>query len=414
MHAETVTKLSLARYARLLGINPLHFAGVTVPALAATSCESIWFQHSWQESDAASREDVARCIAEAEAAIENILGYRLLPSWETDEWHETIRAYRPEWFKIGINQRGFADAVKTDWGQFLTGGICSRDLIARSTAIVWSDGDGDGYKETGTITFATTALNGCELRVFYPGKNGDPEWEIRPVTVVLGGGAATVTFRRELCVLESIAELLANRQVPGADGMDDNHFLDEVDVYRVYNDPQRQVQMLWEPSSLLCGGCGEGGCPVCAYSTQYGCLHARGRRDVGLVAYTPADWSATDLTFINTSFIQSRQPDAVRLWYYAGLRGEDSCSDIIMSDRWARAVAYYATALLDRTSCSCNAARFDHWQADLAFVSGSNELGTYNISQNDLDNPFGTRRGMVHAWKMIQPADAAVQAAVLL
>lgn len=413
MHAETVTKLSLARYAQLMGVNPLTFAGVTIPAIGSRTCDSIWYQHAWQYSDAASREDVARCIAEAETAIENIVGYRLLPSWEEDEWHETVRAFRPELFKTSMNQRGFADSVKTDWGQFLTGGIRSSDLITRAAPINWSDNDGDGYKETGTVTIATSVLNGCELRAYYPGKDGDPAWEIRPVNVILGGGAADVSFRRELCVLESISELLANRDVPGADGMDDADFLDEVDIYRVYNDPQRQVQMLWEPNMLSCGGCGNGGCPVCAYATQYGCLHARGRRDVGLAVYSPAVWSPTDFTFTNTSLVQSRQPDAVRLWYYAGLRG-NGCEDILMDNRWARAVSYYATALLDRTSCTCNAARFNHWQVDLAFSSGSDELDSYKVSRDDLDNPFGTRRGMVHAWRTIQPQDVSVQSAVLL
>ena len=83
--SETQTKLSLDQFARYMGINLLHFNQVQVPSLIRTDgCNSVIFQHEWQDSDAIGREAIARAIAEAEADIEQYAGYRLLPSWEVE------------------------------------------------------------------------------------------------------------------------------------------------------------------------------------------------------------------------------------------------------------------------------------------------------------------------------------------
>jgi hypothetical protein len=405
--------LSLDHWARLLGVNPAHFNGVEVPTFRQPVCDHHWFQYAWQNSDAVSREDVAAAIAEAEAQIELHLGYRLLPSWEEDEWRETARPRSPEHsFVSPWDARGYSEAVSTKWKQFLSGGIRSSDLVRADAPITWSDPDGDGYTERGTVTGNTTALNSCEIHLYYPGKNGDPRWEIKPVRVVVAGGVATVTFRRELAVLEDIQEAFTNDLVPLADGADDADFLATVDIYRVYNDPQRQVEFVWEPVSQ-CNVCGNEGCALCTYSTQWGCLHARGDRSLGQVVYTPATWNATDKAFDSAAWAIARRPDITRLWYYGGLRSNAvDCPDIEMDPLWARAVAIYAASILDRPPCSCNMARFERWQEDLSYIRGTTELAQYQSTAKIINNPFGPKRGAVYAWNLVQDT-AAVRVALL-
>lgn len=412
--AQEVSKLSLAEWAKLMGVNPLHFEGVRLDAFGTRICDAAWMQYSWQNSDAPSREDIGRCIAEAESNIERALGWRLLPSWEEDEWAGTTRPFYPDLIQMNWDARGFGEAISTKWKNFISGGIRSQDLVAAASVIVWTDPDGDGYFEWGTVTAPTVALNSAELHVYYPGHSGDPAWEIRPIQALIAAGVATITFRRELCVLEDILESLTNSDVPLADGTDDADFLDRVDIYRVYNDPQRQVQMLWEPFGSC--ACGTSGCTLCAYSYQYGCLHSRGPKQNGLVVYTPATWNTATKVFDEAQLAVSRQPDIVRLWYYAGLRdGSRQRPDIEMAPNWARTVACYAAALLDRPPCTCNQSRFEHWQEDLAYMRGADELNQVNISMSDLDNPFGTRRGAVNAWKQVTSySEAAVRTVALI
>src|SRR3989304_4907179 len=115
-------------------IHPLHFAGVQLTGSGGTpdvqnelGCSQPWSQYSWQNTDAVSRASPAEPIAEAEAEIERYLGYRLLPTWEVDEWRPVDRPYRAE--LVGINHRnlrGFAQGVDLRWGMYVTGGEGAR------------------------------------------------------------------------------------------------------------------------------------------------------------------------------------------------------------------------------------------------------------------------------------------------
>src|SRR3972149_7695618 len=92
--AMTPTKLPLATWAKYMGVHPVHFGQVNMDT--NPHCSDIYYQYEWQTADHTSREEIARVIAEAEAKIEEALGYRLAPSWEIDEWRPTTRPFSPE------------------------------------------------------------------------------------------------------------------------------------------------------------------------------------------------------------------------------------------------------------------------------------------------------------------------------
>jgi hypothetical protein len=98
-------------------------------------------------------------------------------------------------------------------------------------------------------------------------------------------------------------------------------------------------------------------------------------------------------------------PDSVRLYYYAGDQSQEflqsqTCDPL--SQYWAQAIAWLATARLHKPFCSCNntMSLAQEWQRDLRFT-GSREYGSYAISTAELDNPFGTKLGEVLAWKRV-------------
>ena len=49
--ADTYTKLSLNRWATIMGVHPLHFCGVIMPDLPPTVCAKTWNQYPWQDTD---------------------------------------------------------------------------------------------------------------------------------------------------------------------------------------------------------------------------------------------------------------------------------------------------------------------------------------------------------------------------
>lgn len=404
MRASTVTKLSLYDFAKIVGIHPLHFAQVAfTPADRPQSlCDQVYFQYPWQDADRIGREDIAEGIAEAEELIERSLGFRLAPSWEVDEWRPTEQPYDPSLVRYGYsNLRGERQLVRATWGHFISGGVKTKTLIAANRPIVYTDLDVDAYEEVATITATVAAdQDPCEVALYYPGKSAADEYEIRPINVSISGTTATITLRREQLVVEAQVESLSPEPLVGTD---DANFLTLVDVYRRWNDPQTQATLVWEPTGTC--GCVSGTCEFCAIAQQAACIVPRADPRLSLLGYAPAEWSADDDTFNSAALALARQPEMVRLYYYAGLRDKSKTCTRDMDNQWKRTVAHYACALLDRAPCDCVQTEWEYWREDLALISGSdstsNQKGSYQIDPTELRNPFGTRRGMIDAWRRV-------------
>lgn len=409
--ARTRTKLPLDEWARIFGVDPLHFNQIVIQDAPSATCDRGWFQHPYQEADRVSRESVARAIRRAEDVLERWLGFRLVPTWETDEYHRLERPFRAEMFNLNGNDlRGFAAAVPARWGYFLSGGVRSSTVVDEGAVITYAEGDNDptGYKGVATVSVAglATSVAACDLHVYYPGKDGRPEWEIRPQleAVNTAPGAWDLRFRREQAVIESLQEAYPSTSEfgPRAVTDDDANFLETVDVYLVENDPQQQATLLWEPLGLNCG-C-DGGCTTCAFAVQTACLNLRSEPRLAHLAMTPAAWSADDAAFTSASLANGRSPDMVRLWYRAGWRNlEADCPTLDMDPFWAEVVAALSCAFLDRPVCDCKAIQnaISRWQRDLAVLDEKQTFINFGLTKNDLDNPIGTKAGMVHAWKQI-------------
>jgi hypothetical protein len=282
----------------------------------------------------------------------------------------------------------------------ISGGIRASSLIDDALAVVRSDEDGDSYDETCTVTFATTVTDPCEIRLYYPGEGGDPAWEIRPITVSISAGTATVVFK----IWQIVEKTLLTRINPDpVDAATAANFETTVDAYRVYNDPSQMATLLWEQDPVLCDSCNGTGCERCSHAAQTACLLARDRR-LGFFAYEPATWDADDEEYDSAGLAVQRDPDQLRLWYYAGWEAKDpriTCPRVQMDPYWEKAVAHFAAALLDRPICACNNAReyAEHWREDLARIGQDR---SFQVTPEDLGNPFGTMRGALHAWKAVQ------------
>jgi len=402
--ASTITQLPLDRFFYYMGVNPVHANGIEIQAnniAPATTCGQPLMQYPWQSVGAVSREDVAIAIATAEQRISQYTRFKLLPDFEADERHPWPRPYPPELFAGSMmNMRNHPSAIVTNWTHLISGGIQALTLIGNSVGITYTDTDGDGYKESAQVSAALPAnvTDPDEIRLFYPGENGDAAWEIRPIVVTITGGTVVVQFKREQAVTPGNMEALTAKRA--VDGMDDSKFLTTADIYRLYNDPQQQVQFLWENQPAMCG-CSTDGCQVCYMGSQFGCASARDHRR-GLLSAVPATWDASAGAFVNAVAAVGRAPDRVRLWYRAGYRWLNNLRPTaVMDPRWERAVAYFAASLLGKPMCECQnvTAQVEYWQTDTALikVSGSSSEN-FRISPKILDNPFGTTRGAIFAW----------------
>jgi hypothetical protein len=226
------------------------------------------------------------------------------------------------------------------------------------------------------------------LAVYYPGHQGEEDWQIKDIAATIVGGTATITIKREQTVLESLLETFG--EISTVDGQVDANFLSTVDVGRVYLDPAAPMSFLWN------NGC-DCGCDTCVHATQGGCLTVINSRQ-GVVVTQPATYS--DGIWSSTVYNPCRLPDSVRLWYRGGYAYNPTNYNV-MDPEWERAIAYLAMSMLDRPLCGCNSMERAsvYWSEDLSLVTASSHFQTGRMG--NMDNPLGTTRGALHAWRLI-------------
>jgi hypothetical protein len=409
------TWLSLPRYARILGINPVHFqgaVGTSVWPLAGNNCSNVWPRYSWQNSDQVSLDDLARAIKDAEDEIEAFIGYPLCPTWYTNENHRYTQHHRPDGYGLyGRNQRHQRKSVKTKHSKVIAPGRRSISLLGTATtgggSLAYSDEDSDGFAETATITLATALADTqdmCQVKVYFADNSGSQSWEIRPSRrKSISGGTVTLVFDSWLFIDPELQAAQPSTEGYAAiDVTTTANYVTSVDIYLETNDNTVvTAQFFWEPCNeqVFCTSCSGAGCTECTFTTQDGCLLVRDVEN-GYVVPSPATYGSGVWT--RNALSVARDPDQVKIWYYAGEMDEaflsgDSCDPL--SHFFAQPIAWIATARLERDFCQCGnvTALAAEWKVDLTHQGESSHLIDFNL----LDAPFGTRRGELMAWKRL-------------
>lgn len=410
------TMLSLSRWAKIMGINPVHFWGGTAENLATpivpikSSCGTIWFQYEWQDDDKVSRYEIAQAIESAEFEIAQALGWFPAPMWVYGEEHQYPRVYRREYFGTGGNPRGLAKSVNTRFGKIIEIGRRATTLIDTATKLggelVYSDEDTDGFYETATITVATALTDVKEIKIFHTGYNGHPGWEIRtPRSITIAGGNVTIVVDAWLLIDPTLYEFYPTDQDSTAIDLSTiNNYVESVEVRRVYTDTtENSAEFYWENADVGCASCSGAGCEACGQVTQSGCARIRSAED-GILSALPASYdSDTGLWTTAASWSGYREPDRLKLWYYAGDRTYEYLNDLSLDPlpmRMAMAIAYMATARLDRTVCSCTNVEDKYEKLSRDVTEGYRE-SSFFVTEDGRWSSFGTRFGEIQAHRLI-------------
>lgn len=435
--ASTNTLLSLDRYASIMGINPAHFGGAATPTVMPVNrnaCSDIWRQYNWQWSDAVSREELAQAISSAEYEIARLVGYWPAPTYVSDEMHRYPHHHRRDARDDGTDVYGLYKGLRAKWGRFIQAGQRKADIL--STPLVGTPAPGDrlvysavgsAVVDTVTVILTTTLTDVCEIKVYFPGHSGDPEWEIRPArSKSISGTTATLTFWAWQFIDPDLWEELPTTDDPAAINYDTqavpgtyDNLVQSCDVYREYCDyGEESCQFFWEPSVddvSSCELCGGSGCLACTVTVQDGCIHVRDV-DEGLVVPALGSYDSDEEEWTSLAPAVCREPDMIKLWYWAGdisqgyLDGTD-CDPL--SHWWAETIAWLATARLERPFCSCAnvTSLAQKMRTDLALLS---ERQSFSITPELLSNPLGTKYGEVLAWQRLSKlASKRVRVAVL-
>jgi hypothetical protein len=405
------TLLSLPRFARMVGLAPLHFAGATAanlnPAVfpTGTTCGDVWPRFDWQKVDQMSHESLAYAIKDAEETLAREVGYLPALDWIAGEQVMFPRDfYRTSIYQI-TDVRGFRKSITTKYGKIISGGQRAVALIG-TPEVVYSDEDLDGLFETATITINDVTITDdiCECKVYFEDMDGLEEWEIRPARIkTLVGGTLTIVMDSWLLIdPELLSVYPTDDGFTAVDVSSTDNFVDYVDVYREYNDiTDPSVIFSWENDAARCTICNGVGCLVCSATEQDGCMQIRDPQ-AGIIVPVPATYA--DGVWSAAVYDIGRAPDKVELYYYAGDRSNEylrgvSCDPL--SDQWAWCIIWLTIARLERPPCSCSRINnmFDYLREDL---SHSTQSGSHFLGEDVGSNPFGPHRGELMAWKRIK------------
>lgn len=418
----TKNLLPLYTFFEVLGFHPWHafgVAGSSAPLAIDTNCDTLIRRYEWQNSDAVGHKAIENAIAHAETRLREYLGFSVAPHYVSE-----VLPWPPSPGPWGADGRYLT--VKLSEGEVRAVGVETLASISTGVAVTYSDSDGDGIEDTFTVSAATSITDASQIAVYF--SSGDrfnsgmdstalsPRWRLRPVQVSISGGVVTVRGPKQLCVkpikYEGVTNIGANGLEPATAG----NFVTTLDIYRRYTGTDgntvatSQAVITWEtrPSHgwwCCCDGCSTvsdsyGSSPYDPAAVAQAVARV-GIRDGTLGLVTPAEsaydsttgiWSSLDWSVCST-------PDRVTVRYLAGF---PLGSDGQMQEPYRTIVARMAAAELTRPVCGCESANRElyRWQFEVSQTARGDEL--FAISPEDLNNPFGTRRGQIYAWKMVK------------
>lgn len=383
--------------------HPFHFWGVSgasIPVLS--SCNALVREYNWQNGDRAGRADIRSGLMTAEARLTSFLGYSPIPHYVIENLPF------PHYYDARYSHTGY-DAPD---GRYLTVQAQEKSIIAAGSetltfvgtaALVYSDEDGDGILESWTASIATTETEADNIAVYYRatdrlnGEGVSDRWRIAPVRISITGGIATATGKTWQVVRPILYEGFADESI---DIAVTGNFATHLDIYTRKTvsgstfDTAAAV-LIWESSPY----------PYSNYlypvtssdPAAYAYALARvGVRDAsnGILTIGEAVYDATAGTWAAVNDWYScwkRPPDRMILRYYAGTN----------IPRAQNIINRLAACEIARPICACETANraFYHWTFDLSRSSGNNDEAYSLISSENLNNPFGTQRGQVYAWR---------------
>lgn len=419
--------LSIYDWFQIIGFHPFHAFGVagTGDLAITTGCDTLVRRYEWQNSDAAGALSIEDAIETAETKLRMYLGYSVAPHYVTEvlQWPRMADGGQ-RWGPIGSDWR-WLDLQLTE-GEVRAVGVETVAAISTAAAVAYSDKDGDGIDDTFTVSAATTITDTSQIAVYFSAADRfsgfgastalSSRWRLQPITITISGGTVTITGPKQLCVKPIKYEGVVNIGPNGLDPSVAGNFVTTLDIYRRYTAidgntvTTSQAVITWEtrPSHgwwCCCDGCAAAssaysGSPYDPAAVAQAVARV-GIRDArhGLITPAEASYDATTGIWSSLDWSVCAMPDRVTVRYLAGW---PLASDGQMQEPFRTIVARLAAAELARNICGCTEANraIYYWSHDLAQTARGDEL--FGISQENLNNPFGTRRGQVYAWKAVQ------------
>lgn len=357
--ASTLTLLPLDRYAAVMGIDPFTFNGATVSCLGKLdNCAEVWLQNNGRY---AGIEYLAEQIAHVETMLADHLCTPMAPTWIEDETNSGFGRF-PTFRR---NQTRTAINFTTRYNHIYEFAKRQAEKLGDGM-VAYSDTDGDGYKETATVTLALVeAPDLTAVSLYTPNTiDANPTDEIRPFSrVEYSGGNLTFKLPTYL-LIDPTARQLATEAI---DVCEAANLLSSVEVWQE-TAVSADVMLTYDKA-----------CASCDYETAEACVQVKdGRRGRARAELTDC---------------RDGLPITATYSYRAGL-------PLTRDGRLAfeRAICLLVTARMDYEICNCgvNIRTLDYYKRDMSV----RDDGFFKLDEN-APVFFGTRVGEVMAAREI-------------
>lgn len=417
--------LPLDVWREIISYHPFHFWQLSnsgqVPV--SSTCNDIVFEQAYLNADQVGREQIRRAIKVAEARLREHLNYSVGKRWVTETLQYPFpRSYGQQYASsTGGDSRWLT--VNASEGYLRNIGAETREALATAKTVAYTDRDEDGLEDTFTITVAgvSSTLDIEQVEVYFAsadrldGEGQSDRWRIAPVFVSLSGTTLTITGRKWLMV-----KPIKYRGFVKPASLNPStvaNFATTADVSRRYTDPDgqeitnSQATLIWETEPYPSWAYSCVSTPP-SFSTNSldpaAIAQATARAQIrderlGTVVVGRATFDTETEEWKAISWGNCRQPDRVILRYECGAKVADveaTLNEPEDSGRWPEIVTRLAAAELNGRICGCDVANRElfRWQYELSLRTQGE---SFNLSERDLNNPFGTRAGAVYAWKQV-------------
>lgn len=349
--SDIKTLLPLDEYARIMAIPAWLFNQVTHPTREQRGeCYDFWLQSGWvgDPNKIVGRDEIAQAIQVAETKLaHDFLGFWPYPTWICED-----EVLQPDTKLV-------YPYLQAHFGHIISGGIEAWELVSDNAPVSYIDTDGDGITDTASFVVTGPYLydpledlpSACEIAVMPQDKLPEDNYEIKGLNIVVDADAGTITITgpKWLFVLPSVWDT-----TEAAPLNDDSYFLTMVDIWRHYNDPSKQVEIITDNTSEpLCttDGCGK--------TIETGCISVYNHK-LGIVQVQPGTYDAETGLYTRTTCTHT--PNRYKLWYHAGYT--EKCPDCYTWNRTlAEGIVRLANCYLPEAPCGCSYTR-ERWTAD--------------------------------------------------
>jgi hypothetical protein len=321
-----------------------------------------------------SRDDVAFAIKTAEDQIHDTLRFWPAPVWITGEEHQ--------WPSPRRGAQLAYPPIALDHGYFIEGGQRDTDEIDAANAPVYLAGVATVNVTAAQILAAGAATN--EIEVYFAGET-DPRWRIRNLNRLLDPATGDVSLSGSWAYFIDPDLWYADCDPIDISGVLPGNLVATVDVLRVFNDPAQQAQIVFRGGTNACTATAP-----CAETCQSACITPEDERN-SIVRTLAATYAAG--AFSSASLVQNRIPDAMRVWYRAGL---DLQTNGRMRTSIEQAIAQLACTYLPEAPCNCDQVR-NRWER----YREEQEINSVDVALTM--SAFGTTaRGAQYAWSVVK------------